>query len=63
MPRSARALNILVKMLAYVGHDAGYRDQLAAVRFEPDLITSILHPAVAAAPRGWYSARRRVRRA
>lgn len=53
----AGALNILVKMLAYIGHDAGYRDQLAAARFEPDLITSMLHTAVGAAPRGWYSAR------
>ena len=53
----AGALNILVKMLAYIGHDAGYRDELAAGRFEPDLITAILHPAVGAAPRGWYSAR------
>ncbi|RKF17690.1 hypothetical protein D6851_15630 [Altericroceibacterium spongiae] len=53
----AWALNILVKMLAYIGHDAGYGEQLATEAFEPDLITSMLHPAVRAAPRGWYSAR------
>lgn len=52
----AGALNILVKMLAYIGHDAGYLEQLAAARCEPDLITSMLHPAVGATPRGWYSA-------
>lgn len=53
----AGALNILVKMLAYVAHDAGYRDQLDAARFEPDVITAMLHPAIGACPRGWYSAR------
>jgi hypothetical protein len=44
-------------MLAMIAHDAGYRDQLAGASFEPDLITSELHPAVATAPRSWYSAR------
>lgn len=53
----AESLSILVKMLAYVAHDYGYYDQLAAASLKPDPITLILHPAVAWAPRSWYSAR------
>ena len=53
----AMGLNVLVKMLAHVAHDYGYRDQRSVARFDPDLMTSILYPAIAEVPRSWYSAR------
>lgn len=52
----ASALNILVKMLAGVAHSTRFAHD-AAIAFTPDPLTAELHPAVAATPSRWFTAR------
>lgn len=50
------ALNILIKMLASVAHCTRFAKDVATT-FTPDPLTAELHPAVAATPSRWFTAR------